>query len=351
MASSAGSCGPLHRLYIDVRPLVAKNQEDRDYLPLLSTLRHEQQTSITAFRRPADRLMSLASALLKYIFIHQQAKVPWNKIQISKTPDPHKRPYWKPVPGWTGEGGLEFNVSHQNGIVAFVGCQTSKLQDFQTPLLGGVSKERSVQAVPHQVRVGVDVACTNEHGRTPADITTQAKLDEWVDIFGEMFSESCRKDMKQASIPHTSSETEVIQQRFRRFYAYWALQEAFIKMVGEGLLAKWLTELDFDNVRAPTPATNDDYPDDGFSWALRDPEEIKWTPPEQAIKDITANLYGQRVTGVRLELFAYEQDFLLATSVKGIDEPDVANPNRRWIQLDIEKDIRRCAEGQCNCLD
>ena len=350
-----GYTTPVVRFYVDVRPSIPKGRSDPVDLPLLDTLSEDQQAKIKGFLRPADRLMSLASALLKYVFIHRYALIPWDEVRISRTPDPHRRPYWEPGAGSTGETGLEFNVSHQNGLVALVGCKTPEEQkQSYTPTIAENGFPEAPPVPEHaygQVRLGVDLACANEHGRTPADMTTQAKLDEWIDIFEEMFSDACRRDMKTATIPTSSSPVHLIQQRFRRFYAFWALKEAFIKMVGEGLLADWLTKLEFDNVVAPDPAKPDDFPDDGFSWALRDEEESKWTPPERGVKDISASLHSKRMDDVRLSLVAYETDFLCATAMRGVQDATEGTPQERWIRLDIEKDMRPCAEGRCNCLN
>lgn len=354
MASNDGYKTSIARYYIDIRPLIPSNKADPTFLPLIGTLFDEQQATIKKFLRPADRLMSLGSALLKYYLIHRYALIPWDGVRISKTPKPHRRPYWQPPPDWSGEGGLEFNVTHQNGLVAMIGCKTpiAQIQDYSPPLsqLNGVSSAPPIpEATAKQVRLGVDLACTKEEGRTPKDVASQASLDEWVDIFGEMFSWRCRQDMKHASIPGADSAT-IYQKRLRRFYAYWSLKEAFIKMVGEGLLADWLKELEFENVIAPEPATAKDFPDDGFSWALHDDEEQKWSPPEKAIKDIKATLHGQSLKDVHLELVAYEHDFLLATSMRGVSDAAGASTGK-WIKLDIDKEIRPCAEGRCQCLD
>ena len=350
LSTSSEYLAPIYRFYIDVRPQIPLMSRDSTALPLLSTLRAEQQASILGYMRPADRLMSLGSALLKYVFIHKYARVPWKDIHISKTPKPHGRPYWSPLASWKGKGGIEFNVTHQYGLIGLVGCLTPTAQSpiYSSPL---TRIEEGQPDSDFQVRLGVDVACTREEGRTPADVTTQDKLDEWVDIFAEMFSEASRNDMKSALILHANPEVTIIQQRFRRFYAHWALKEAFIKMVGEGLLADWLAELEFQNVNAPDPATEHDHPCDGFSWAFRDQEELKWTPPIKAVKDISATLYGEKVDDVQMQLVAYEQDFLFAIASKGIVELDPGDEVGRWIKLDIEKDIRPCAEGSCKCLE
>lgn len=345
---------PVARFYVDVRALIPASRAEPTNLSLIETLPEEQQEAIRKFLRPADRLMSLASALLKNVFIHRYALIPWNEVRIFKTPKPHRRPYWQPPPDWTSEGGLEFNVTHQNGVIAIIGCKTptAQSQDYSLPLLQQVNLTPAPpvpEASDTQVRLGIDLACTKEDGRTPKDVTSQASLDEWVDIFGEMFSWQCRQDMKHALIPGADDAT-IYQKRLRRFYAYWSLKEAFIKMVGEGLLAEWLKELEFEKVIAPEPATAGDFPDDGFSWAFKNDEEQKWTSPDKIVKDIEASLYGRKLDNVHLELVAYEEDFLLATSMRGVSDSERPSA-RKWIKLNIEKDIRPCAEGRCHCLD
>jgi 4'-phosphopantetheinyl transferase len=347
---------PIVRHYIDVRPSIPAGRSDPVELPLLDTLPADVQTKIKAFMRPADRLMSLASALLKNLFIHRYALIPWDEVRVSRTPDPHRRPYWDCGARSTGTRALEFNVSHQNGLVVLVGCRTPDEQSQKNIPFVGVSSTPSSDTPPtpesarNQVRLGVDLACANEHGRTPSDMTTQKKLDEWVDIFEEMFSPSCRKDIKTAKIPGATSSEQTIQGRFRRFYAYWSLKEAFIKMVGEGLLAEWLSKLEFDGVVVPSPPKKEDFPDDGFSWALRTDEEIKWSAPEHVVKSITASLYGKRLDDVQMSLSAFEEDFLCATAMRGVKDKYQDTEQERWVKIDIETEIRSCAEGRCACL-
>ncbi|KIW41176.1 uncharacterized protein PV06_06758 [Exophiala oligosperma] len=425
------------RFYIDTRPLVNASPKS---LPLLSTLQFSEQESITRFIRPADRFMSLGSALLKYTFIHRQAGIPWPDIRISRTPAPHKRPYWEPPELWTRSPisasqtaptdnrsdsiqpetkGLEFNVSHQAGLVAILGCTTptSQLPNPSTsisqvtplsPTLPAGRFEQLSLTGHHtpilgagQVRLGVDIACTNEDKRTPKDVTTQAKFDEWVDIFSEMFSDRERRDMRfapvhvpvsereegdyygwessddssaSASAGHTGGnrEAKMIEQKLRRFYAYWALKEAYIKMVGEGLLASWLRELEFLDVVPPAipeavlktrrkergrsrgggvsepnaQAGNHSHlhPD-----ALQH-EADKWTTPEKAERGMTTLFRAAKVEDVDIELVAYDEDFLIATATRGLREETDGPEGRRWIRLDIERDIRPCAEGRCSCV-
>lgn len=426
----------IDRYYVDTRPLVASSspQDSQPGLPLLSTLQFSDQEAVTRFIRPADRFMSLASALLKYTFIHRRGKIPWSDVQISRTPRPHSRPYWEPPRNWnlTEDGpngapvtveGLEFNVSHQAGLVAIIGCSTptaplanpSNSISHSTPLSAtlpdsldrlDLTGHHTSTLAPGQVRLGVDIACTNEDKRTPKDMATQDKFDEWVEIFAEMFSDRERRLMRTEPIhvpvvereegdwgsdaddssldgkATISNEATKIQLKLRRFYAYWGLKEAYIKMVGEGLLADWLRELEFLNVLAPPPP-----PTVQHAYRTRRPispapltnvninampnaqahnnthlhpealhsEVEKWTPPEKAETRVTTLFRGRPVEDVNIELVAYEEDFIVATATRGVQEVEgqgmAGAGARRWLRLDIERDIQPCADGTCQCLE
>lgn len=383
------------RHYIDTRPLSSLHQSPQA-LPLIETLQLRDQKSITTFIRHPDRLMSLASQLLKYHFIHRTAKIPWSEVVISRWPPPHKRPYWEPPDHWTEDYGVEFNVSHQAGMVALLGCRTpyrtsaddqkpdamvSSLFTASDPANHPTSPRR-----PPNPRLGVDITCTNEPRRTPTHIKTEAELSKWIDIFSEMFSDRERDDMKhhpihspfssslQCTTPlHFSSTTDPadeISLKLRRFYTYWSLKEAFIKMVGEGLLAPWLRELEFIDIRAPpSPFTTS-------SSLTTTTTIIRNGPAEENFKIFLRNREVPR-DRVAMEVVSYGSDFLFATAIKGLREEDededadfLSTPlfetlshtgvgsedggrilmTRRWIQLDIDRDIRPCAEGRCACL-
>lgn len=281
--------------------------------------------------------MSLASALLKYYFIHRTAKIPWSEVAISQTPKPHSRPYWDPPTDWHGDGfdGLEFNVSHQAGLVILAGCHTPHRPDMSL----AISKDDiSVTPDPtkqqqQQIRIGIDVACTKEPRRTP-DLSTQKKLEEWVDTFEEMFSLRERRDMKERPVPMATGfgsgdeASQVLEQKARRFYMYWALKEAYIKMVGEGLLAGWLRQLEFVNVMPPEPGE-------------------KLTAYESGLRTM---FDGRDISkSVEVEVEGFDSNFLFATITRGIkeQESDIA----QWGQIDIERHVRPCAEGRCSCLE
>src|SRR2546421_1918132 len=244
--------------YIDTRSLHPETTRAEVALPLLSSLSAADQANITRFLQAKDKLMSLASTLLKYLFIHRTAQVPWSDVTISRWPAPHKRPYWSPSSSWPGTFGLEFNVSHQAGLTALVGCKTpdkgsSSQPDLDFDILhNGTGCINSTSA--SKPRLGVDITCTSESHRGPKQMTTSAAFATWTDIFTEMFSARERHDMQYAPINadiDLSTEEAETSAKLRRFYTYWSLKEAYIKMVGEGLLASWLRELEFSDIVPP----------------------------------------------------------------------------------------------------
>ncbi|KZZ88104.1 4'-phosphopantetheinyl transferase NpgA [Ascosphaera apis ARSEF 7405] len=112
------SIGPdiLTRWYIDTRPFSTEDNA----LPLLSTLQSADQRAVKAFYHLCDRQMSLASCLLKYLFVHRSCKVPWKEIIIQRSPPPHRRPFYDSAAlNWDGgaiEKGKEVVRVEFNGV-------------------------------------------------------------------------------------------------------------------------------------------------------------------------------------------------------------------------------------------
>jgi 4'-phosphopantetheinyl transferase len=358
---------PITCWYIDTRPLHPDKSRDEVLLPLLSTVSIQDQQNITRFMQAKDKLMSLASTLLKYLFIHRTAQIPWSEVTISRWPAPHKRPYWSPPSSWPGTFGLEFNVSHQAGLTVLVGCKTPDKNSSSQPdihfdiLHNGVTPTDSITSP--KPRLGVDITCTSESHRGPKKMTNSAEFAKWVDIFAEMFSARERHDMQHAPTTtdsasplspgscardtNTNSELNPPTEeghtlaKLRRFYTYWSLKEAYIKMVGEGLLASWLRELEFTNVIPPPlpPATASH-----DSWG----SPIYNTAHEDYLNSFRISLRQQPVDDVVMSLTSYGSSFIIATAMKGIPQP-LSDLEPEWRPIDIEQEIRRCAEGRCAC--
>ncbi|EEH07682.1 4'-phosphopantetheinyl transferase NpgA [Histoplasma capsulatum G186AR] len=352
----------LTRWYIDTRPLTATTQS----LPLLSTLQESDQTTIKAFYNLSDRHMSLASYLLKYLFIHRTCRVPWNQIIISRTPAPHKRPCYipphPPQPSPPADGNqnqnplipvpnIEFNVSHQASLISLAGCispsprsldETPSPQPLYTPSANNNHNDNN-NHVPSPPQIGIDITCTDDPSRRHrAPPRTEAELHDFIDIFAEVFSANELAAMKayprSSSGGGTANLQESITHRIRLFYTYWALKEAYIKMTGEALLAPWLRDLEFANVVVPAPPLShlSPYPSTSTS------SSSLWGVPETGVR---AMLYGREVPEVRLEVVAFGNDYIFATAGREGGFGNSMGPHEegaRWDEfrlVDIERDV------------
>ncbi|RHZ72079.1 hypothetical protein CDV55_108504 [Aspergillus turcosus] len=347
----------LTRWYIDTRQLTATNPS----LPLLETLQPSDQEAVKKFYHLKDRHMSLASNLLKYLFIHRSCRIPWNKISISRTPAPHRRPCFIPSPTLT-EGtsepipSIEFNVSHQASLVALAGTIIPP-SDVASTTPAAVFANPNPSSLPalSVPQVGIDITCADERrGRRNSAPSTRKQLAEYVDIFAEVFSKRELDTIKnlggrfpapaQAQDADSDSaretEAEAVEYGLRLFYTYWALKEAYIKMTGEALLAPWLRELEFTDVVAPAPVQG---------------SAGDWGEPYTGVKTW---LYGKRVEDVRIEVVAFEKDYIFATAARGAGLGPLpgsagvmvsVDPWMHMGKIDIDKDIAPCATGVCQC--
>ncbi|RAH50069.1 4'-phosphopantetheinyl transferase family protein [Aspergillus brunneoviolaceus CBS 621.78] len=344
----------LTRWYIDTRPLTATNtaaNPTTPNLPLITTLQPEDQASIRRFHHLKDKHMSLASNLLKYLFIHRSCRIPWDRITLSRTPAPHRRPCFIPSAALLTTSRkiptIEFNVSHQASLVALAGTTCPEPAD-------GEGEGEGEGEVP---QVGIDITCTNERqpslstGKSKDNANPRDTFTSYVDIFTEVFSPEEIRLIKTLRPPrsngtahntNTAQDTisESIEYSYRVFYAYWALKEAYIKMTGEALLAPWLRELEFGAVVAPEPV----HP------------ETKVGEPYTGVR---TTLHKKPAADVRVEIVAFEKDYLIATAASG---PGIgarshgaeAGQQDTWEalrEIDIERDVRPCAEGRCRCLE
>jgi 4'-phosphopantetheinyl transferase len=277
--------------------------------------------------------MSLGSHLLKYLVVARTCGVPWSDIQIAG--GEYKKPCYRPKD--SSSPGVEFNISHQAGLVTVVAHP-------------GTS-----------TKVGVDIVCVNE--RNDLARIDEKGFDAWVDMYEEMFSNRELNDIKYSvnaiqledgteisadqlgDLAHSCSRHEpvlvalasgerkefsssvIVEAKLRRFYAFWCLKEAYIKMSGEALLAEWLRDLEFRNVCAPKSDPNwETAPGSGFGEAVRDVEVL---------------FKGKAVNDVDMELQAFEEQYMIATAISPTT-PDrsknqVAFPDFK--KIDLERDV------------
>lgn len=282
--------------------------------------------------------MSLASALLKRLFVSRTLGIPWKDVRFGRKRDPkHGKPCallpdGKPAP-------IEFNISHQAGLVALVGCKTN------------------------DVEVGVDIVCVNE--RNDYRVIDEEGFDGWVDVYTEIFSTEESWDLKYNTDPFklldgTEIEQEnlgrhdrccvrnqelvatlpsgekrkfssdlLIDAKLRRFYTFWCLKEAYIKLDGEALLAKWLRELEFKNVMAPKAGT-----------VARCSTLGSWG---EIVGDVEVWLKREKLDDVGVEIQAFEENFMIGVAVKPASlVPELLTSFER---IDLEADVMDIARS------
>ncbi|KAF2124304.1 phosphopantetheinyl transferase [Dothidotthia symphoricarpi CBS 119687] len=276
----------------------------------------ERQTCLRKYHI-ADAKMSLASALLKRLFIHLTLSIPWSSITLGRKRDPtHGKPCALIASGTSSAPApVEFNVSHQAGLVVLVGCRTDILD----------------------VDLGVDIVCVNERGGDLSMIDAEG-WEAWVNMYAELFSPEESFDMKfncdafplndgtlitpdilgrhdrvcargealSVTLPNGQTRTFdsdlVIDAKLRRFYVFWAYKEAYIKLDGEALLANWIPQLEFKGVRAPRPGTPARCSTHGV-WGERVGDTAVWFRHEL-------------LPDTRMEVCAFEENYMIGVAAK-----------------------------------
>ena len=263
-----------------------------DALALLSP---DEQTKARKFHFLRDAKLSVASSLLKRSFAHQVLNIPFSSARYGRIGNQtHGKPC---LMGSHGEQlPVDFNVSHQAGLVALAGCAS---QD---------------------TKFGVDIVCVNE--RDNHRLINREGFDRFVDMHAEVFSRADLGQMKdhvslqgQASL--SSDQRAVTDAKLRRFFAFWCLKEAYIKLEGEGLLNPWLKEVDFRNLTCPSAADKQQF--------------------GEIVDNVEVYIREQRVEDVKLVLQAYEDNYMIGTAIKQI--PSVPFVTPKYETLDLVKDV------------
>ena len=294
--------------------------------------------------------MSLASHLLKHLVITKCCDVPWSKSTISR--NQYGKPCFVSTGTESGPARIDFNVSHQAGIVSLI----------------------AVLALNSKVQVGTDIVCANERIVQDYGHIDKKGFFDWVDIHGEVFAESETHHMKLSPVPLDPrgppvkvggygrdvisrcqwrnetmyvgvldahgleaklqvSSNAIIDLKLRRFYAMWCLREAYVKMTGEALLAPWLQELEISNVEGPAAKEG-----------VQNPESLE---EGEIFTNLRIHFMGRLVTNVKMQLTAMGTNFMIAGSVMvPVGEDPSSLQMGKWEQLDLERDILAVAESK-----
>ncbi|KAI4103330.1 MAG: hypothetical protein L6R37_003891 [Teloschistes peruensis] len=257
----------------------------------LSLLPPDERQRVLRFYHIRDAKLSLGSQLLKHCAIVRTCHVSWPESIIAK--DHNHKPCY--IPANDHDRQCEFNVSHHGSLVVLAGCSQKDVQ------LG-------VDVV--QIDVAKDVPKVRQEG-----------WQSWVNTFEAVFSAREVQDIVSWEPVDSLSEEDTLQAKIRLFYAHWCLKEAYVKMTGEALMAPWLQDMDFRNVQVPRAASTLPIGQSNDDWG-------------EIVSDIEIWRSGKRVRGVRLELQAFRDDYLIGTAASKLELP--FSP---YQLLDLERDV------------
>ncbi|MCJ1283427.1 hypothetical protein MMC26_002756 [Xylographa opegraphella] len=266
----------------------------------LALLSPEEIASVLRFIRPEDAALALGSCLLKRLAVVRGVGATWAEAGRGMKKEAGGKPVWKSES--PEQGKVEFNVSHHGSVVVLVA-------------------DSGPENGPNRVRrVGIDIVKIDVPITTPA-VRRAGSWEKWVRIYADVMPEGeVRMIMNEENIEGCGQLS--LEGRLRRFYTFWGLREAYVKMSGEALVAPWLKELQFLNVRAPPKG-----------------EELT---QGAVIKGVEVWLCGQKLEDVGVELEALGEDYIVATVVeRGSKGEEFA----AFENVDIERELSTLATG------
>ena len=254
----------------------------------LDLLPSHEKAAVLRFHFPRDAALSLGSFLLKHLAIVHAIGVTWAESVVEANRNVNNgKPFY-------GLGGVQFNVSHHGAMVVLVA------------------------SVEPEVNVGIDVVKIDLE-RDMAAISRAGGWTSWVRIFQDVFSE---EEIREIIAGDLGTPQEALEKSLRRFYAFWALKEAYIKMTGEALMADWLRDLEFKRVTVPKPVEADGGMNGIECWG-------------EVLYDFEVWLRGNMVENVRMELVALGREYMVATAVEGGEKTGFSS----FLEIEVGTDV------------
>ena len=266
----------------------------------LALLSPEEVASVLRFVRPQDAALALGSCLLKRLAVVRGVSATWAEAGRGMKKEMGGKPVWKAEDSEQGE--VEFNVSHHGRLVVLVA---------DPGLENGLHRAR---------RVGIDIVKIDVPKDTLA-VRREGSWEKWVRIFADVMPEEEVRQIVDGGDAEGRGQ-QSLEERLRRFYTFWGLREAYVKMSGEALVAPWLKELEFRNVRAPSKGQENTLGD--------------------IIRGVEVWLGGKRVEDVGVELQALGEHYIVATIVERVPKGEEF---AAFENVDVERELNTVATG------
>ncbi|KAL8681876.1 MAG: hypothetical protein Q9186_002033 [Xanthomendoza sp. 1 TL-2023] len=278
------------------RDAASRWAEENNNQRALKLLTFEERDRVLRFYHIQDAKLSLGSQLLKHCAVVRSCHVAWSDSFI--TQDENHKPGFIPVNG--AKEHLQFNVSHHGSLVALAGC-TDK-----------------------DVHIGVDVVQIDTSKDLPR--VREEGWPSWVKTYEAVFSAQEVQDIIRWEPQQPLDDEDSIRSKLRHFYAHWCLKEAYVKMTGEALMAPWLQDMEFRNVKEPRPASEMSDLSAAGEWG-------------ETISNVEIWHHGEKVTDVKMELQAFRNDYVIGTATSRLGVS--FSPFKL---LDLERDVYPAAE-------
>ncbi|KUI56012.1 L-aminoadipate-semialdehyde dehydrogenase-phosphopantetheinyl transferase [Cytospora mali] len=254
----------------------------------LALLTQDERKAVLRYLFVRDAKMALASHLLKHYVISKCCNVPWWETKITR--NAKTKPVY--VDAASGTSPIEFNVSHQAGLVALVASY------------GGTEG----------VDIGVDIVCVNERRDRDHAVINKEGWPSFVDMHADVFAPSEASYLKYQilsavpGLPAGATPAQLTDFKLRCFYTLWCLREAYVKMTGEALLASWLNVLEFRNFKPPKPT-------ESFEGTLEDGSDVV------RVHDIWFK--GKKVDDANVCMRSLGPDYMTCTAVRTPHDKEV----------------------------